>query len=33
LTGRRTSARLEEEKTTLQDDIKEVFAEAKGRGF
>jgi uncharacterized protein (UPF0335 family) len=25
--------RLEEEKTTLQDDIKEVFAEAKGRGY
>lgn len=25
--------RLEEEKTTLQDDIKEVMAEAKGRGF
>ncbi len=25
--------RLEEEKATLQDDIKDVFAEAKGRGF
>ena len=25
--------RLEEEKTTLQDDIKEVMAEAKGRGY
>lgn len=25
--------RLEEEKATLQEDIKEVFAEAKGRGF
>nr|DAH75511.1 MAG TPA: UPF0335 protein [Caudoviricetes sp.] len=25
--------RLEEEKTTLQDDIKEVVAEAKGRGY
>jgi len=25
--------RLEEEKTTLQEDIKEVFAEAKGRGY
>lgn len=25
--------RLEEEKTTLSDDIKEVYAEAKGRGY
>ncbi len=25
--------RLEEEKKALQDDIKEVFAEAKGTGF
>lgn len=25
--------RLEEEKQTLADDIKEVFAEAKGTGF
>lgn len=25
--------RLEEEKTALQDDVKEVFAEAKGRGY
>jgi len=25
--------RLEEEKATLQDDIKEVMAEAKGRGY
>ena len=25
--------RLEEEKQTIQDDIKEVFAEAKGTGF
>lgn len=25
--------RLEKEKSTLQDDIKEVFAEAKGRGY
>ncbi|MCO6391375.1 DUF2312 domain-containing protein [Aliihoeflea aestuarii] len=25
--------RLEEEKTALQDDIKEVMAEAKGRGY
>lgn len=25
--------RLEEEKTTLQDDIKEVMVEAKGRGY
>src|SRR5262249_43488144 len=25
--------RLEEEKKTLQEDIKEVYAEAKGRGF
>jgi uncharacterized protein (UPF0335 family) len=25
--------RLNEEKTTLQEDIKEVFAEAKGEGF
>lgn len=25
--------RLEEEKRTLSDDVKEVFAEAKGRGF
>jgi len=25
--------RLEEEKATLQEDIKEVFAEAKGRGY
>ncbi len=26
-------ARLEEEKQTIADDIKEVFAEAKGTGF
>ena len=26
-------ARLEEEKKALQDDIKEVYAEAKGAGF
>ena len=25
--------RLEEEKSSLQDDIKDVMAEAKGRGF
>lgn len=25
--------RLEEEKQTIADDIKEVFAEAKGTGF
>jgi uncharacterized protein (UPF0335 family) len=25
--------RLEEEKSTIQDDIKEVMAEAKGRGY
>lgn len=25
--------RLEEEKTSIQGDIKEVFAELKGRGF
>lgn len=25
--------RLEEEKTSLADDIKEVYAEAKGNGF
>ena len=25
--------RLEEEKQTIADDIKEVFAESKGRGF
>ena len=25
--------RLEEEKQTIQDDIKDVFAEAKGNGF
>jgi len=25
--------RLEEEKKTISDDIKEVFAEMKGRGF
>jgi uncharacterized protein (UPF0335 family) len=25
--------RLEEEKKALQDDIKEVYAEAKGRGY
>ncbi|MEO3386038.1 DUF2312 domain-containing protein [Mesorhizobium sp. CAU 1741] len=25
--------RLEEEKSTIADDIKEVFAEAKGTGF
>jgi uncharacterized protein (UPF0335 family) len=25
--------RLEEEKSALQDDIKEVMAEAKGRGY
>lgn len=25
--------RLEEEKQTIQDDIKDVFAEAKGTGF
>ena len=25
--------RLEEEKKTIQEDIKEVFAEAKGSGF
>lgn len=25
--------RLEEEKKTIADDIKEVFAEAKGTGF
>lgn len=25
--------RLEEEKSSLQDDIKEVYAEAKGRGY
>jgi len=25
--------RLEEEKSALQDDVKEVFAEAKGRGY
>jgi uncharacterized protein (UPF0335 family) len=25
--------RLEEEKSTIQNDIKEVLAEAKGRGF
>lgn len=25
--------RLEEEKTALQDDIKDVFAEMKGRGY
>lgn len=25
--------RLEEEKATLQNDMKEVFAEAKGNGF
>ena len=25
--------RLEEEKKTIQDDIKEVFAEAKGNGY
>ncbi len=25
--------RLEEEKKTIQDDIKEVYAEAKGNGF
>lgn len=25
--------RLEEEKTTISDDIKEVYAESKGRGF
>lgn len=25
--------RLEEEKQTISDDIKEVFAEAKGNGF
>ena len=25
--------RLEEEKTTLNDDIKEIFGEAKGRGY
>ncbi|RUU74747.1 DUF2312 domain-containing protein [Mesorhizobium sp. M7A.F.Ca.MR.362.00.0.0] len=25
--------RLEEEKTTISDDIKEIFAEAKGTGF
>jgi uncharacterized protein (UPF0335 family) len=25
--------RLEEEKTALQDDIKEVMSEAKGRGY
>mgnify|MGYP003999917139 FL=1 len=25
--------RLEEEKTTLMDDIREVYAEAKGTGF
>ena len=25
--------RLEEEKKTISDDIKEVFAEAKGTGF
>jgi uncharacterized protein (UPF0335 family) len=25
--------RLEEEKVTLQDDIKEIFGEAKGRGY
>ena len=25
--------RLEEEKATLQEDIKEVMAEAKGRGY
>ncbi|TPL42660.1 MULTISPECIES: DUF2312 domain-containing protein [unclassified Mesorhizobium] len=25
--------RLEEEKSTISDDIKEVFAEAKGTGF
>jgi uncharacterized protein (UPF0335 family) len=25
--------RLEEEKKTISDDIKEVFAEAKGNGF
>lgn len=25
--------RLEEEKSTLQDDIKEVYAEIKGRGY
>ncbi len=25
--------RLEEEKAALQDDVKEVFSEAKGRGY
>lgn len=25
--------RLEEEKSTIQDDIKDVMAEAKGRGY
>lgn len=25
--------RLEEDKSSIQEDIKEVFAEAKGRGF
>ncbi|MBX4961378.1 DUF2312 domain-containing protein [Rhizobium binae] len=25
--------RLEEEKQTIQDDIKDVFGEAKGRGY
>ena len=25
--------RLEEEKTTINDDIKDVYAEAKGNGF
>jgi uncharacterized protein (UPF0335 family) len=25
--------RLEEEKKTIADDVKEVYAEAKGRGF
>ncbi|RWM27886.1 MAG: DUF2312 domain-containing protein [Mesorhizobium sp.] len=25
--------RLEEEKTTISDDIKEIYAEAKGTGF
>lgn len=25
--------RLEEEKTTISDDIKQVYAEAKGNGF
>ncbi len=27
------SERLEEEKKTLSDDIKEVYAEAKGNGY